>query len=441
MAASPARVSGTAGGARKPLQYRPMAPSSSHSDPAAHARAVSPWMWGAGLLGLAASSTSTWVHYRLLNDRAYASFCDVNQTLSCTSAYASAYGSVAGIPVAVVGVLFFAFVLLVLALTAGSPASRAHVPAYVLVMSAAALLPIAYLGYASFVVLQTVCLLCVATYVAVLGLFVSAVTATRVSMSALPERLAADLRRLVSTPAAVMSLVAFLAAAATLVWSFPAETLSAASDDGQATAPPTGTAGLTPAQLQELEKFMNAQQRVPVMVATEGAAVVLVKFNDYMCPPCGQTFAEYKPVLARYAKDYPGKLKYVSRDYPLDPECNRLAPGGSHLASCEAAVAVRLAREKGKADVMENWLFANQPTLTPASVKEAVRTLGGVTDFDARYAGTLQLVKGDIEQGGQLQVQGTPTFFMNGIRLPGLRAQFLDAAIALEMKRAGVAIR
>ena len=398
-------------------------------------------MWGAGLLGLGASSTSAWVHHRLLTDPSYASFCDVNSTLSCTSAYGSAYGSIAGVPVALVGVVFFALVLLVLALTSGSPASRSNAPLYVLVMSAAAFLPIAYLAYASFVVLKTVCLLCVATYVAVAGLFVSAVTATRVSMSALPERLVSDVRRLVSSPAAVMSVVAVLAAAATLVWSFPSETLSAASEAGERAAQPTGTAALAPGQLQELEKFMAAQQRVPVMVATEGAAVVLVKFNDYMCPPCGQTFAEYKPVLARYAKEYPGKLKFVTRDYPLDPECNRLTPAGAHMASCEAAVAVRLAREKGKAESMENWLFANQPTLTPTSVKEAARMLGGVTDFDARYASTLQLVKGDIEQGGQLQVQGTPTFFLNGIRLPGLRAAFLDAAIALEMKRAGVAVR
>ncbi len=399
-------------------------------------------MWGAGLLGLGASSASAWVHHRLLADPTYASFCDVSSTLSCTSAYASAYGSVAGLPVAVVGVLFFAAVLLVLGLTAGSPASRTHAASYVLVMSAAALVPIAYLGYASLVVLKTVCLLCVATYVAVVGLFVSAVTAARVSMSALPERLAADFRRLLRTPAAALSAGAFLVAAAILVWSFPSESLSAAANDtGEQAAPATGPAALTSAQLQELEKFMAAQQRVPVMVATEGAAVVLVKFNDYMCPPCGQTFAEYKPVLARYAKEYPGKLKFVTRDFPLDPECNRFVPTGSHMASCEAAVAVRLAREKGRAEAMENWLFANQPSLTPTSVKEAARMMGGVTDFDARYAGTLQLVKGDIEQGEQLKVQGTPTFFMNGIRLPGLRAAFLDAAIAMEMKRAGVTVR
>ena len=186
---------------------------------------------------------------------------------------------------------------------------------------------------------------------------------------------------------------------------------------------------------------MAAQQRVPVMVASEGAAVVLVKFNDYMCPPCGMTFSEYKPVLAKWAKEHPGKLKFVTKDFPLDPECNQYAPNGSHLASCEAAVSVRLAREKGKAAQMEDYLFANQPSLTPASVKQALSNIAGVTDFDARYQATLQLVKGDIAQGGQLRVEGTPTFFLNGIRLPGLRAQFLDAAIALEMKKAGVALK
>jgi uncharacterized membrane protein/protein-disulfide isomerase len=404
---------------------------------------ATPVMWVAALLGLGASAESTRVHYKLLTDPSYASFCDVSATVSCTNAYSSAYGAIAGVPTALLGVLFFAGVLLVLALTSRSAASRAHASGYVLLMSAIGLLFVGYLGYASLVVLKTICLLCVTTYVAVVGLFVSAVTATRVSMSAMPERLAADLRRLFTTPAAMSALVAFVAAAAVLLWSFPSDTVMASAaepgvaEEQQAVAIPP----LQPAQQAELEKFIGAQQRVPVMVASEGAAVVLVKFNDYMCPPCGQTFAEYKPVLAKWAKEYPGKLKFVTKDYPLDPECNQFAPGGSHMASCEAAVAVRLAREKGKAAPMEDWLFANQPSLTPASVKTAVQAIAGVSDFDARYQTTLQLVKGDIAQGGQLQVQGTPTFFLNGIRLPGLRASFLDAAIALEMKRAGVALK
>jgi protein-disulfide isomerase len=102
-------------------------------------------------------------------------------------------------------------------------------------------------------------------------------------------------------------------------------------------------------------------------------------------------------------------------------------------------VAVRLAREKGKAEAMEEWLFANQPSLTPEGVRQAVKTVAGVQDMDARYAATLALVKSDTAQGGALKVQGTPTFFMNGIRMPGLRPEFFDLAIAWELKHVAAA--
>ena len=56
----------------------------------------------------------------------------------------------------------------------------------------------------------------------------------------------------------------------------------------------------------------------------------------------------------------------------------------------------RLAREKGRATELEAWLFDNQPTLTPSIVRQAARDVGKVADFDARYAATVELVKGDI---------------------------------------------
>ena len=64
------------------------------------------------LLGLAASTVSAYVHYHLLRNPDYHSFCDINATVSCTQAYLSRYGSIAGVPVAVGGVLFFGFALL-----------------------------------------------------------------------------------------------------------------------------------------------------------------------------------------------------------------------------------------------------------------------------------------------------------------------------------------
>jgi len=69
---------------------------------------------GFALLGLIASSAATYVHYNLIRNPDYASFCDINATISCKAAYLSRYGSVAGVPVAVGGIIFFAWVLLML---------------------------------------------------------------------------------------------------------------------------------------------------------------------------------------------------------------------------------------------------------------------------------------------------------------------------------------
>ena len=398
------------------------------------------WFIAFALLGLAASSASTWVHYQILNDPTYASFCDVNATVSCAEAYSSRFGSVGGVPVALYGVLFFAFVLGLIALCSRSSTAASNLPGYLFAVSTIGLAVVLYLAYASFVILNAVCFLCVGTYVAVIGLFLLSGAATRYPMISIPSRAARDVRTLLRTPSAITAALAFVVAAAAAIVMFPGADVTAASEPSTAAASPGEQAPVaTPAapagQVQQLEQYLAAQPRVVVMAPSDGADVVIVKFNDYQCPPCRQTYMEYKPVLAKWMAAAPGKIKFITRDYPIERQCNNTVGQDLHPASCEAAVAVRLAREKGKAQVMEDWLFANQPALTAETVKNAAATVGGVTDFDARFAGTLELVKGDIAQAAQLKVTGTPTFFMNGIRLPGLRAEFFDAAIAWELKQ------
>ena len=39
-------------------------------------------------------------------------------------------------------------------------------------------------------------------------------------------------------------------------------------------------------------------------------------------PRLRQTYREYKPVLAKWAKQAPGKIKFIAKDYPLERECN-----------------------------------------------------------------------------------------------------------------------
>jgi len=394
------------------------------------------WLTIFATVGLIAASASTLVHYRILNDPTYSqSFCDVNSTLNCTEAYTSRYGAIAGVPVALFGLLFFAGVLALIVLCSSSRTAAANLHGYVFAASTIGLAVVLYLGYASYFILNVVCLLCVGTYVAVIGLFLISGAATTVPLTSLPMRIIDDLKLLVRSPRALTAAVVFAAAAIAAIVVFPEQRVTAAAageeEQGQAQIVPAASA----AQIQQLEAWLAQQPRVPVVAPSDGAAVVILKFNDYQCPGCGQTFRDYKPVLAKWAKQAPGKVKFITRDYPLERQCNQFVGQDLHLGACEAAVAVRLAREKGKADAMEEWLYANQPAMNPDTVKKAAASVGGVTDFDARFASTLELVKADVAQGAQLKIGGTPTFFMNGMQLPGLRGEFFDAAIAWELRR------
>ena len=159
-----------------------------------------------------------------------------------------------------------------------------------------------------------------------------------------------------------------------------------------------------------------------------------MKFSDFMCPACRQTYEFYKPVLAKYLAG--GQVHYIVKHYPLEAECNPAAPN-NHYASCEAAAAVIMAKPKGTADTLEQWIFTNQIGLTPEAVKQAAKDIGGIQDFDAQYQGVLQQVKADANLGSMLKVSQTPTFYINGRKVTGTTItppQYFDYLIELALK-------
>jgi uncharacterized membrane protein/protein-disulfide isomerase len=376
-------------------------------------------------IGLFASTAAAVTHYHLLYDPTYRSFCDVSERVSCTQVYSSRYSMAFGIPVAIFGALWFAVAALlsVGGLTARDSV-RESVPGYLFVLSTLALSVILYLGYLSLVVIKAVCLLCLTTYAAVIGLFLVSGAATSIPMMSLPKRATRDLRVLAASPLAIALVVLFFAGAATTLAFFPREGASGAA------APP-----VTQDQRSEFERWYSSQPRVPLILSAEGAKVLIVKFNDFQCPACGQSYLTYKPVLAKYEADRPGAVKVILKDYPLNRDCNDGLPQTIHPAACDAAVAVRLAG--GRTVAMEEWLYTHQPSMTSPSVRQAAKDVAQINDFDAKYAATLSLVKSDVALGRQLGVKSTPTFFINGVKIEGaLPPQYFEEAIKYELKRA-----
>jgi uncharacterized membrane protein len=385
------------------------------------------------ITGLAAAAASSWVHHRLLTQPGYVSPCDVNATVSCTQAYLSPYGSLFGLPVAILGALWFAAVLALLAAAPkGTPAFRENVGTYVFALSTIGLAVVLYLGYASFFILKAVCLLCVATYVAVAGLFIVSGAASTVPMRRLPSRLGRDLKTLASSPLAIAIVLVFAAGAGSLLMLFPREGQPAAAAAAQ--TPPAGQAG----QPQpDFEAMWKAAPREEIGVPSDGAKVVIVKFNDYQCPACRQAHELYNGLIKDMQAKHPGQIKSVTLDYPLEPECNFNVGNNIHPAACEAAAAVRMARPLGKAEDVENWLYNNQGAMTPETVRAALQRIAGITDFNARYPEMIREVQRDVATGGANRVGSTPTYFINGVRIAGtlIPADWFKKAIELELQK------
>jgi uncharacterized membrane protein len=364
------------------------------------------------------------VHYKLITDPSYHSLCDLSETFNCSQVYLSRFGSVAGVPVALGGLIWFGLVALLVGLPRLDQRNGDPTGAYVFALSTIGLAVILYLGYASFFILKKACVLCIGTYVAVAAIFIVSGISASVSVTQLPMRIAGDIGAMIKRPTTFLIALLFVVGAGSLLKVFPKE---GAVPQGP---PPTQD------QAKLFEDVWWKQPRIDLGIPADGAKVVVVKFNDYQCPSCKVVYDGYKPVYEKFEKSHPGQVKQVTRDWPWHSKCNFNVPTEMHNWACEAAAAARMARDRGKLAEMEAFLFQNQQTLTPQGVIDGTKKLLGVTDFDKEYAAKLPDIKRDIADGGALQLDGTPLVFINGVRIRGVMAPNLfELALSLELNK------
>jgi protein-disulfide isomerase len=308
--------------------------------------------------------------------------------------------------------------------------SRENVPAYIFVVSTVALAVVLYLAWASFFKLGAVCMLCVATYVAVIAIFIISGGATKFPMRTLPQRASKDVVALLKSPVAlILAFVFSMVGAVTLINAFPSEHAASSTTSQARQYPP-----FTDQQRYNFNQWLDLQKKEDIPISADGAKVVIAKFNDYQCPACRAAYFDLKELVEKYkgSKD----VKFVTLHYPLEPECNAGVPSGNHMLACEAAAAVVMAESKGTADKLEEWIFTNQQDLTAASLRKAAADVGGITDFEAQYANALTKVRSDADIGNRVKVKSTPTFFLSGRRVDqALPPQAIELAIEHDLKQ------
>jgi protein-disulfide isomerase len=141
------------------------------------------------------------------------------------------------------------------------------------------------------------------------------------------------------------------------------------------------------------------------------APVTLVEFTDFHCPFCKQVLPTLTQLLARY----PGKVRLVFRDFPID---------SLHPQARRAAEAARCAQDQGKFWEYHDLLFANAPNATPEELKRYAEQVGlDLAKFEPCVSGGVHRagVQRDFDEGVRLGITGTPTFFINGRPFSGAR--------------------
>src|SRR5688572_1166052 len=193
-------------------------------------------------VAFAASVASLYVHYQLIADPTYISFCDVNETVSCEAVYKSAYGTWRGVPVAAGGVVWSALVLLLAGYGMRNPRSEAagRAAGYVFLLSVPGLASVIYFAYASFFVLQKACPLCMAVYASVTGILVVS-GAMAPDFSKLLSGMRDDLRETVASPNAMGLGALWLLGSLALVALFPREAIRPTGEAAAAVAVPMET--------------------------------------------------------------------------------------------------------------------------------------------------------------------------------------------------------
>lgn len=146
-----------------------------------------------------------------------------------------------------------------------------------------------------------------------------------------------------------------------------------------------------------------------------GARVTIVEFSDYECPHCRAA----QPVLKRIFERWPGRVRLVFRNFPLE----------RHSRALPAARAAVCADRQDRFWALHDRFFATLP-LSDAGLRAAASDSGlNPAEFEACMNGELSLerVRKDILLGRTVGVSGTPAFFVN--RQPVTNAAELEAAV------------
>ncbi len=145
-------------------------------------------------------------------------------------------------------------------------------------------------------------------------------------------------------------------------------------------------------------------------VGPADAKLTVVAFIDYGCPYCRRSAGPFRETMLKYQKN----VRFILRDFPIED---------LHPEAFQAAHAARCAFAQGKGWALHDALYAQQQAQSTQDLERYAAQAGVDMNMyrtcmeKQQFASSIQE---DMADGIRAGVQGTPTFFFNGLRIQGV---------------------
>jgi protein-disulfide isomerase/uncharacterized membrane protein len=346
------------------------------------------------------------------------SFCSLGSGFDCDTVSSSQYSEIGGISLGFIGWAAFSF-FIVLTVIFG-PGHKAHARvrrllAWVVAIALAA--DVALLGV-QLLIIKNVCLVCLFTYLANIGIFTGLLWQTCVDNQIHWKE---SLRILFFQKRGARFGGSSLAVSFILMGGLLAGGWVAVEQ-----AKKTETGAESPAVSTDLPTFKEVWQTTPrkdvpirASDATKGspkAKVQIVVFSDFECPHCKRAaFA-----LGNAIEAMGDRVRMAYKHFPLSSECNPELDRPMHPNACMLAHLSYCANKKGNFWPFHDKVyfeFSEADIRAPAAeVKEKLKSFLSKEEIDRclEDPATLANTREDIQLGQKLQLKGTPAIFING---------------------------
>ena len=347
------------------------------------------------LVGLVNSIYLAISHFRIYTDIDYKSFCAISRAINCDTVSQSPYAIMLNIPVAIWGILGYAFILVLLLFTRNNSTDRVRIWSIIfwlmLVFSAFSVI----LALISSYFIRSYCILCILSYGVNLALlFYTWLIRRRFSRTGLVKETQLDILFLWQNKTKSILLFTVFLVILISTWAFLPKywTLRAPLIF---TDMPTG-----------FTEFGYP------WIGAEDAVLEITEFADYQCFQCRKMHF----FLRQLINENPGKIRIIHRHYPMDHEINPIVAEPFHVGSGKLALLAVYAASKNKFWEMNDLLYELSSQKKPIATQELAKALS-IDNID--LAGALNdrimrlRLKHDIYSGNKLGITGTPAYIIN----------------------------